>query len=132
MTPRTLLSVIRLSIASAKFRLSPLVEVCDVDEALRLHTVARAAVDEAMGTTTTRNPFGTFLNNRVDPRDMLKSKVLEKTKEILQNKGGQAEVGQLVTELKMRCECSETDVQGILNHYIQMNHFSLNEDGTEL
>jgi len=87
-TPRTLLSVIRLSISSAKFRMSPQVEMVDVDEALRLHAVARAAVDEAMGTSTNRNPFGTVLNTRVDQRDVLKAKVLEKAKEILQNKGG--------------------------------------------
>jgi hypothetical protein len=113
--------------------MSALVEQCDVDEALRLHATARAAVDQAMGITPTQNKFGTVLNqNRVDSKDVLQNKVLEKTKEILHSKGGEVDVTQLVTDLKMRCECSEPDVHRILNHYIQMNSFMLNSEGTVL
>lgn len=127
------MSVIRLAIASAKFRMSPVVEQSDVDEALRLHATARAAVDQAMGITPTQSTFGTVLNNnRVDTREILQNKVFEKTKEILMNKGGEVEVSQLVTDLKMRCECTEPEVHRILNHYIQMNNFHLNTEGTHL
>lgn len=44
-TPRTLMAIIRLSIAHAKLRRSEKVEKEDVDEALRLFEASREAID---------------------------------------------------------------------------------------
>lgn len=45
MTPRTLMAIIRMSIAHAKLRRSAAVEKEDVDEALRLLESSREAID---------------------------------------------------------------------------------------
>lgn len=105
----------------------------DVDEALRLHSVARAAVDEAMGFNTAKSTtFGNVPNaHQIDPREVLQKKVLEKASEIITAKGEIA-IKELLTEVKMRCECSEPEVRNILNHYININRFMLSEDGLKI
>ena len=119
-TPRTLLSILRLSQALARLRFSEEVEQADVDEALRLVDVSRSSIfeDDGNGQTSQKNDTTSsvfsLIRDICTPNKNKTAKYSEIERKILQ-KGYQLD-----------------NIQDCVNEYVKLNVLFVNHNKTEI
>jgi len=103
-TPRTLMAIIRMTIALAKFRLCDEVTEWDVQEALRLIEVSREAIDSKHKMV-------------VNKGQLIKNKILH----LLDTNGGEYEEVSMKMQIANELRVSEMDVVSEISNLVNKN-----------